>query len=528
MSQTSILYRNRKTDFQKFLVAFVCALLLSSSVFAAATGVGWTARYNGEANSSDYALDIALDSAGNVYVTGRAKNTVTGYDFVTIKYTPDGNTAWTKEYNSPSSDFASAIAVDANSDIIVAGYSDMTTGYDGIIIKYTSSGSPLWTAAYNYSDANSDRYYYFYDVATDANGNIYAVGERFDDISDDCLIVKYTPDGNLAWATTYDGSANGLDALYKVAIDSNGNVYACGESAVDGNGQDCLTLKYLPDGTLSWAKTYDGSAGSRDDQLEAIALDSAGNIYVTGFVETATGSDSNYVTIKYSPDGNSLWPTPAFYRGTAPDSNKWNDARAIAVSSDGNIVVTGYSQGTTNVDAATVKYDSATGARLWAARYNGAANSTDYAEAIAADNFGNVYVHGRSTETNPVEDYLTIRYGSNGTELWKISYDGPALLTDIGTAIAVNNNAVYVTGYSTGSGSGYDYATISLSHNATNNLLTNPGIRIRHCRMGSLWLLQRYGTNNRASKRQLQRKGLRQNHNLAGNQPVIIGKNASG
>ncbi|MFA5291587.1 MAG: SBBP repeat-containing protein [Phycisphaerae bacterium] len=410
--------------------------------------ISWVQRYNGTVNGPDYAMDIAADSNGNAYVTGYAKNIGTDYDFVTIKYTPDGNTAWAKIYNRSSStpDYAMAIAVDANSNVIVAGY-DYTTysGYDGVVVKYDSAGTQLWAKTYNQSGASDDR---LSDVAVDANGNVYVIGRT----NQDCLIIKYTPDGTLAWSKTYNGTGNNFDTFYKLAIDSSGNIYACGETAGAGTYQDGLIMKYSPDGTLLWMDTYNGSA-NQWDMLEAIAIDSADNIYVTGSVETA--SDCDYVTIKYSPAGSRLWT--AFYAGA---SWGWDYSYAIAVSLDGNVVVTGYSEGETSSDAATVKYDSATGAQIWAARYNGAGNATDYTDSIATDKVGNVYVHGRSFEATST-DYLTICYDSNGNERWRVNYNGSAGLTDIGSAIAVyDNNNIYVTGCSMNSTSNYDYATI--------------------------------------------------------------------
>lgn len=407
----------------------------------------WTQRYNGSANKADYAQDIATDSAGNVYVTGYAKNTGTNYDFATIKYTPEGNTVWIRTYSHPNSyaDFASAVTTDANSDIIIAGSSYLAaTGFDGIIVKYTSAGNQLWANAYNHSGIADD---IFYDVATDAGGNIYAVGER----NGDGLIVKYAPDGTFGWGQTYDGSANDYDSFYRLAIDGSGNVYACGESTGTGTGQDCLIVKYLPDGTLAWDETYDGSANGYD-LLEAIAVDSAGNAYVTGSVETAT--DSNYITKKYLPDGSSPWT--AFYSGT---DTGWDEAYDITFTSDGNVAVTGYSYGTTSADAATVKYNSQTGEQLWAARYNGDANSTDYGEAIAADTRGNIYVLGKCTEANTA-DYLLICYGADGAEFSAMNYNGPPNWDDKGVAIAVNGDEVYITGTISDSNSNYDYTTI--------------------------------------------------------------------
>ncbi|OHB58405.1 MAG: hypothetical protein A2173_08825, partial [Planctomycetes bacterium RBG_13_44_8b] len=435
-------------DFRKIFAALVCTFLLASLVLAAVPEVDWVQRYAGNANDWDVAEDIALDSAGNVYVTGSAKHTGSNYDFVTIKYTPDGQNVWTKSYNRSYTynDYAMAVAVDSNSDIIVAGYSyNPTSNYDGVIVKYNSAGTQLWAKSYNYSGSSSER---LFDVAADANGSIYAVGRT----DNDCLVVKYEPDGTFAWKQTYDGLANGKDILYQLAIDGTGNVYACGESEGLGTGQNCLTVKYSPGSTLLWAIPYNNAAANGWDILEAIALDSAGNVCVTGAVETLT--DSNYVTIKYDPNGNPLWTE--FYTGT---STGWDEVYAIAVDSDDNVVVTGYSENAANADAATVKYNGQTGTQLWEARYNGDANASDYAGAIAVDRFGRVYIHGKSVEWYSA-DYLTICYDSNGVQQWKMTYDVPALFPDTGTTMAFNDGIVYVTGYSTGHLGNYDYATI--------------------------------------------------------------------
>jgi exo-poly-alpha-galacturonosidase len=413
--------------------------------------VGWTRTYNGFANGSDYAKDIAVDSSKNAYVTGYAKNSGTNYDFMTRKYTPAGDTAWTRIYNSGSAnpDYAMAIAVDANSNAIVAGYRyTSATGYDGVIVKYNSAGTVQWANTYNFSGATND---FFYDVAADTSGNIYAIGGT----GNNCLIVKYSSGGTVLWAKTYRRTSGGGDGLYQLALDSSGNVYACGESTGTGTDQDCLTVKYSPAGTQLWVRTYDGPV-SGWDLLEAITLDQSGNVYVTGAVET---SDSDYVTIKYTSNGDPCWVS--LYSGTV---SGWDESYAIAVTTDGNVVVTGYSQGMTAADAATVKYNSKTGAQIWAKRYNGADDSTDYAEAIAADGKGNVYIHGRSEEAAST-DYVTICYDPNGNERWKKNYDGPPWLTDMGCAIAVYDNMnVYVTGNSMNSSGNYDYATIKYSY----------------------------------------------------------------
>jgi hypothetical protein len=129
---------------------------------------------------------------------------------------------------------------------------------------------------------------------------------------------------------------------------------------------------------------------------------------------------------------------------------------ALSVDAAGNVYVTGYTGYSTNPfnDSAyaTIKYDT-NGNELWVARY-GPANGYNYASALAVDAEGNVYVTGNSEY-----DYATIKYDANGNELWVARYYG---LADSGdwewpSAIAVDAEGnVYVTGWS---GGYYDFPT---------------------------------------------------------------------
>ena len=112
-------------------------------------------------------------------------------------------------------------------------------------------------------------------------------------------------------------------------------------------------------------------------------------------------------------------------------------------------------------DYLTIKYNSA-GQEQWVASYNGPGNALDFADAIAVDSSGNVYVTGESYGLDSARDYATIKYNSTGQEQWVARYNGPANYDDEARAIALDGSAnVYVTGYSYGVGdAGIDYATI--------------------------------------------------------------------
>jgi cell division septation protein DedD len=178
---------------------------------------------------------------------------------------------------------------------------------------------------------------------------------------------------------------------------------------------------------------------------------------VTGY-SVGSSSATDYTTIKYDASGTEQWVARYDGPGNADDY-----ANAIAVDGLGNVYVTGYSAGSDGTrDYATIKYD-ASGTEQWAARYNGPGNADDYANAIAVDGLGNVYVTGGSGPP-AVADYLTIKYDASGTEQWVATYNGPENGDDVSKGVAVDSSgSVYVTGWSTGSASpfgAYDYATI--------------------------------------------------------------------
>ena len=103
--------------------------------------------YNGPGNGSDYANAIAQDGSGNVYVTGDSPGNGTNLDYASIKYYSDGDTAWTGRYNGPGNawDHATAIAVDSSGNIYVTGHSGVMTKPDYATIKYVQTILPPGT-----------------------------------------------------------------------------------------------------------------------------------------------------------------------------------------------------------------------------------------------------------------------------------------------------------------------------------------------------------------------------------------------
>ena len=435
------------------LVAAVQPNSAQGGTVSLATSQPWVRRYNGAANNEDQAQTIIADKDGNVIVGGYSVAIGSGLDYVTIKYTPDGIGLWTNRYDGPEhgTDRIESVAVDGSGGVYVAGLSGDTI----VTIKYTSQGVPVWTNSYGATGS----FLFFDGIAVDNDGNAYVLPTDFD--TDSLITVKYDVNGNPAWTNYFRSSATSTESAYDIAVDAAGNVFVTGgsfDSSLGGNS--CLTIKYASFGSALWTNRYriDGSGGYGT----RVIVDQQGNVVVAAELHSVTAH--KYSVIKYSNSGAALWTnvvTAVEYAG--------GGVPVIATDPAGNVFLVGGTPGSTGVDYTMFKY-SGTGAPLWTNRFADPNGGQPDLFGAATDNAGNLYWAIESASPGGASyNYVTLKYAPSGAAAWTNRYNGPANASDLPRAMTADKaGGVYVTGTSSSGGASFaalDWATVKYADN---------------------------------------------------------------
>jgi len=260
------------------------------------------------------------------------------------------------------------------------------------------------------------------------------------------------------WTARYDGPAHGEDRCTGMAIDRAGNVCLTGYSFGDSSDFDFATTKFGPDGETLWTRRY-GSSLNCEDRPWCLALDSSGCLVASGGTIADRSRGWNFQTIKYAPDGETLW-----LRRTDFAFNYDDKPAALGVLPDNTIVVAGASRRRASTasprsdwDLAMVRYD-AQGDTIWTRLRDGVGRSDDYTTALAVDDYGSIYLLGRTAVTPHNSDIVLLKYRSDGTPAWQSTIDGPGHATDLAASVLLGRNGrCFVTGSVTGDRTSFDY-----------------------------------------------------------------------
>ena len=296
----------------------------------------WTNFFKSSPTSMDNAGGIAVDAAGNIFVTGSSFDSSSGAStFLTLKYAASGSLLWTKRYSLVGLEDASGVIVDPQGNVIVVGNSQGGTPQQKQpLVKYSNSGTALWTniiAGPGYVGGGIP------EIATDPAGNVFLVTGTPGSSTPDYTTAKYSSAGVPLWTNRFVDPNGGQPSLFGVATDNAGNLYWAIESASPGGTTyNYVTLKYAATGAAAWTNRYNGPANA-DDLPRAMAVDKAGDVYVTGTSSSGGTSFSalDWATVKYA-DSLRYVPPPNF---VGQDTITFTAFNSFGNSATGTVVI---------------------------------------------------------------------------------------------------------------------------------------------------------------------------------------------
>ncbi len=257
--------------------------------------------------------------------------------------------------------------------------------------------------------------------------------------------------GNKVWAAGYNGPDAGQDLGRRAVTSPDGSkIFVTGSSASTDTGNDLATVALdAGTGQRLWAARYDGPASLNDDAIDIAVSPDGSAVFVTGSSE-GTSTVRDLVTVAYdTSSGAKLWAKR--YDGAAHDVD---DPSAIRVSPDGTQVFvagTSLTSLSTGFDIRTIAYDASTGAVQWNKRHNGSLDNDDSGFSLAVSPDGSSVVAVGTSYNSTGGDYTTISYdASSGATNWVKAYNGYASNSyDEAHAVVINpaGTRAFVTGF---------------------------------------------------------------------------------
>jgi hypothetical protein len=450
------------------------------------SGLAFSTYLGGSSNDASRA--IAVDAAGDTYVAGLTDSAdfpVTAGAYETTypggtggcgfvaKFNPGGSLVWATylggsapgAYNSQQ---VQGIAVDSSGNVYVTGITDSSAfpttpgafqstygggGYDAFVTKINSTGTAL---IYSTFLGGSGDDFGGLAIAVDASGNAYVTGgtrssnfpttagalqTTFPGSETTGFVTKLNPSGSALAYSTYLGGSNGFEQSgFGIAVNAAGNAYVTGRtdatnfptttgsfqtSSGSGGGfeaENAFVTELNPAGSGLVYSTYLG--GSSWAEGDGIVLDGSGNAYVAGytsapnfpttsgaFQSALAGGDNTFVT-KLNPSGTAL--VYSTYLGGSGDDLTGEGGTPIALDASGNAYVVGHTTSTNFPTANPVQATNGGGTDAFVTELNATGTGLRFSTylggsgdelgvgspSIAVSAAGNILVTGSTSSTN--------------------------------------------------------------------------------------------------------------------------------
>lgn len=352
------------------------------------------------------------------------------------------------------------LAAEPGGTLFAAGYGNSTIGYRGLIRASVDGGS-TWSLLgdFLYPGLNSTLYTC---IASDSAGNLYAAGAAYDDGTPnggpDHWIVRRSTDSGLTWSTVDDFVPGGiLVQANAIAVDSAGNVYVAGDAGyANAIGNNYWTVRKGIGGT-NFTTMESLATGDSANTAQAILVHPTAGIFVAGefpVIVNKFGGTALEWTVRRSTNGGAGWATVDTFAFTSKSSIYRAEAHGIGVDSLGNLYVVGRAAAPNKPNGSGywcwVVRKGTSGGNSWTTvdDYQLSPTAFMWPSAIATDSAGNLYVAGYG------DSHWLVRESVRGTGVWSTTDDFTFMGGAWASAIAANSTGnMFVGGGGNGSSS---------------------------------------------------------------------------
>src|SRR6266511_4118128 len=294
-------------------------------------------------------------------------------------------------------------------------------------------------------------------AAVASDGSTYLAGftNSFDPLGQDtAFVVKFTPEGSVNWQRTFDGPAQfSIDRVNGVAVATDGSVYAAGQTDSFGGFGHLFVLRFAPDGTLVWQRIRDVATDAAVGTGQAITVAPDGSIYAAGVTPRAVVGEFDMLLLKLDAQGTLVWQRTYSAADVA-------DARGgVAVGSDGSVYVAGGIQAVTRrtaVNDTFVAKFGADGSLIWDRGFGG--DQGDFPGGVVGRADGTVLIGGESASFGAgSDDAFLLQLDANGRGVACNSWGGPGI--DHGDDVELAPNGTILLAGTTASSPPLTFAT---------------------------------------------------------------------
>lgn len=395
----------------------------------ASGNVTWERIFDGGHEGLDVPTAITVDANGNIIIAGIAYSG-TSIRYVTLKYDPTGNLLWSvidsneveEVWNEPTS-----VAVDNVGNIAVTGFgADAAYWQTYYTVKYASNGNLLWKQNYTFRDISdpedsdsplADSNSIARGVTFDSDGNCYVTG-TFNIFMNKAGTIKYNASGQQQWIKIFRSGTDFTNAYHIVAV-TNSKIYVGGKHVGDWVDDGFFLISYNPDGTQNWVKESNAITEIKDAHL---TLDTANLPVIAGLGFDEGSFDTKFLAHKYAIDGSLVGET-TFIKEASPTESTYQFT-GFGITGSNHLMpvfATGLSTEGTVFETSKLSFNGTDAQPIWRNIYSKDKFSSQTLSAVNDEN-NNSYVAGTFTtvtgETG-VSNFFVKKYDATGNVEWE-------------------------------------------------------------------------------------------------------------